>query len=190
MTQQSKNSPYQYRPTQHEQYVQRQAAEVARLEAQVTAEEQALPLWYSQWFPSQVRARNQRYWQELNRMRRDSQMRQDSALFINVAYVLGAQVRPQFTAHQEEIFLTQASERLRQQMLREEEIDRSRMEQHASQVRNSRIKLEAQKEWLQREYQNLLQQATLPQQQAWLQSLPKWYPHLLPAQGPISSSHP
>jgi len=193
MTQQKKHNRHQqnnrpssvYRPNQHEYYFQRKASEISLLEARVVAQEQDLPRLY-RWFQDRVNERFHRHWQELQRMQWESQQRQRMAGLSNAFYILGGRGRPQYTGYQEELFLLQADERMRLQDLKEEEMDRSYLNRRVFEVRDSRRELEAQKVWLQQEYQNLLKQASSPEHRQWLQSLPQSYPVL---QGQPSSSY-
>ncbi len=195
MTQRHSHQQPHYRPSQQEQWLQRQAGDIARREAEVQAEEQALARLRAQWFPAQVMTRNQRYAQEMARMRRESQQRQSATLWHNAFYVLSGKGRPQFTPHQEELFLMQARERLRQQMLKEEETDLSRIAYQEQLIRHQRVTLNANRIWLANEYQRHLQFAQTQKQRDWLLTLSQWYPTLLsahrPVQGqPLTSSVP
>ena len=195
MTQRYSHQQLHYRPSQQEQWLQRQAGDIARREATVQAEEQALALLRAQWFPAQVMTRNQRYAQEMARMRRESQQRQSAARLHNAFYVLSGKGRPRSTPHQEELSLVQARERLRQQMLKEEETDLLRMAYQERMVCQKRATLDADQIWLVSEYQRHLQFAQTQEQRDWLLTLSQWYPTLLsahrPVQGqPLTSSVP
>ena len=185
MTQRYSYQRQHYRPSQQEQRLQRQASELARRQAEVQAEEQSLPRLRAQWFPAQVKARNQRYAQEMARIRKESQQRQSAARLHNAFYVLSGKGRPRSTPQQEELFLVQARERLRQQMLKEEETDLSRMAYQERMVCQKRATLAADQIWLASEYQRHLQFAQTQEQRDWLLILSQWYPALLSVQQPV-----
>jgi hypothetical protein len=190
MTQRYSYQRQHYRPSQQEQWLQRQASELARRQAEVQAEEQSLPRLRAQWFPAQVKARNQRYAQEMARIRKESQQRQSAARLHNAFYILSGKGRPRSTPHQEELFLVQTRERLRQQMLKEEETDQSRMAYQERMIRQKRATLAADQIWLASEYQRHLQFAQTQEQRDWLLTLSQWYPALLSAQQPVQGQPP
>lgn len=84
----------------------------------------------------------------------------------------------------------QTRERLRQQMLKEEETDLSRMAYQERMIRQKRATLDADQIWLASEYQRHLQFAKTQEQRDWLLTLSQWYPALLSAQQPVQGQPP
>ena len=168
-----------YRPNPQEVWIQKVAAEVARKEAQLLAEEQEVAFLVSHWFPAQIQTRQSRFAMEVGRLHFESQQRRAGAMTQNIVFAIFNVGRPQYTPYQEELFLLQATERLRQQLLREEEMDRSRIEYQRKLVFSKKVQIQADVQWLKNEYQTLLSLATTQPQKKWLNQLPTYYPHLL-----------
>ncbi len=190
MTQSTTNHPYQ--PHRSEQELLREVALLDRIQHQLHLEEQELPKLRTQWFASRVSIRNQRFQQEVARLRKESEQRGVAALPRNLLFVLTGKGHPSNTHYQEETFLLRSIENLRQQMTKQDECDLSWISHREQDVIQKRLRLQADTSWLQQEYQRHLQGAHMQQQRDWLLRLCQWYPAILsapvPTQGPSSSN--
>lgn len=192
MTQYSNTHPYW--PNRFEQDLLREIARVARMKHQLLTEEQELPKLRTQWFPSRVQVRNQRFQQEVARLHQESRQHRAAALAGNMLYVLIGKGQPRNTGYQEDLFFLRSTEHLRQQMLKQDECDQSWIAHREQEVAEKRVRLDADTSWLQNEYQRHLQFAQMQEQRDWLLTLSQWYPTILSTPASMhqaqTSTHP
>lgn len=174
-------TPRPYYPNRPEQDLQREVARADRMENQHQAELQTLPDLRTKWFPDRVSERSLFFQQEVARLTYESKHRRSAALPENILWAITGKGGPRNTGSQEEQYLLRSIESLRLQLIRADQADLSWIARREQEVEGMRVRLDADKRWLQQELQRHVDRATSQGQKDWLESLRPAYPRVLVA---------